>query len=59
MLKNWWNTPWTWGTYVKCCVGGWVIAMIYLVTMRWWLEPLCNVYGKFVNFVTREDEYDG
>lgn len=27
-LKNWWNKPWTNGTYVKCCVGGTALALI-------------------------------
>ena len=27
-LKNWWNKPWTNGTYVKCCAGGTALALI-------------------------------
>lgn len=27
-LKNWWNKPWTNGTYVKCYAGGTALALI-------------------------------
>lgn len=29
-LKNWWNKPWTNGTYVKCCAGGTALAFIIM-----------------------------
>lgn len=36
-LKNWWNKPWTNGTYVKACVGGTALAVIMGIIYVIWL----------------------
>ena len=55
-LKNWWNKPWTNGTYVKCCAGGTALALIIGVIYAIYLmvnatkekemhEEMINLYG--------------
>lgn len=55
-LKNWWNKPWTNGTYVKCCAGGGALALIIAVIYAIYLvvnakkeeemyEEMINLYG--------------
>ena len=55
-LKNWWNKPWTNGTYVKYCAGGSALALIIAVSYAIYLvvnatkekemhEEMINLYG--------------
>ena len=55
-LKNWWNKPWTNGTYVKYCAGGTALGLIIGVIYAIYLvvnatkeeemhEEMINLYG--------------
>lgn len=56
-LKNWWNKPWTNGTYVKYCAGATLLVVIIGVIYdaiwsmveakkkKEWYKQMMNLYG--------------
>lgn len=33
MFKKFWNTPWTWGTYIKLCIASMLICIGYMALL--------------------------
>lgn len=57
LIKTWWNKPWTNGTYIKWCIGSFILMITYIGAWYMYYEGCFERISNWFNRLFHRNSY--